>query len=130
MLYQYCYLSTAPELSRDQVEAILASSARNNPANGITGLLVYNGRNFLQILEGEEKALVSLMARIAKDPRHTGISYLDRRTIKQRSCPDWNMKRVVISEDVEKRREMLDAELPETMDPGLRTIIMNFAVLN
>lgn len=130
MLYQYLYISTAPNLSRDEIDAILASSARNNPGNGITGLLIYNGRNFLQILEGEEAELISLMARIANDPRHSGISYLNRKAIDQRFCPDWDMKRVVISEDVKKRREMLNDELPAAMDADVRKIIMNFAVLN
>ena len=35
-------------------EIKLAASARNNPERGITGLLLFNGRNFLQLLEGEE----------------------------------------------------------------------------
>ena len=130
MLSQYLYISTAPSLSREEVESILASSARNNPERGITGLLIYNGRNFLQLLEGEEAELVSLMVRITHDPRHTGISILDQRKVEKRSCPDWAMKRVLIAETVEKRRELLEAELPKSLDPQIRKIIMNFAVLN
>ncbi|MBD2843210.1 BLUF domain-containing protein [Erythrobacter rubeus] len=130
MISQYLYISTAPSLSRDEVDSILASSARNNPANGITGLLIYNGRNFLQLLEGDEAELISLMVRITHDPRHTGISILEKNRVEQRSCPDWAMKRVLIAEGPEKRRELLEAELPETLDPGLRKVIMNFAVLN
>ena len=103
MLSQYLYISTAPSLSREEVDSILASSARNNPANGITGLLLYNGRNFLQLLEGEEADLVGLMVRITHDPRHTGISMLEQRKVNERSCPDWAMKRVLIAESVEKR---------------------------
>ncbi|MBV7265594.1 BLUF domain-containing protein [Erythrobacter ani] len=130
MISQYLYISTAPSLSRDEVDSILDSSARNNPANGITGLLIYNGRNFLQLLEGDEAELVSLMVRITHDPRHTGISILESNRIERRSCPDWAMKRIVIAESPEKRRELLESELPETLDAGLRKVIMNFAVLN
>lgn len=130
MLSQYLYISTAPSLSRDEVESILASSARNNPANGITGLLLYNGRNFLQLLEGEEAELVALMVRISHDPRHSGISMLDRTTVDQRVCPDWAMKRVMIAESVDQRREALEADLPKRLSPETRKIIMNFAVLN
>ena len=57
MLSQYLYISTAPTLPREEVDAILAASARNNPERGITGLLLFNGRNFLQLLEGEESAV-------------------------------------------------------------------------
>lgn len=130
MISQYLYISTAPSLSREDVESILASSARNNPANGITGLLLYNGRNFLQLLEGEDAELVSLMVQITHDPRHTGVSILEQRKIEHRSCPDWAMKRVLIAENVERRREVLETELPETIDRQIRKIIMNFAVLN
>lgn len=130
MLSQYLYISTAPTLSRDEVDAILATSARNNPAREITGLLLYNGRNFLQLIEGEEEALVSLMLRITEDPRHSGITLLDRRAIEERSCPDWAMKRVLIAESIASRREMLERELPEGIAPEVRKMIVNFAVLN
>ncbi len=130
MLSQYLYISTAPTLSRDAVDAILDTSARNNPARGITGLLLYNGRNFLQLLEGDGEELVSLMLKITEDARHSGITVLDRRTIADRACPDWAMKRVLIAESIASRREMLDAELPEGLAPEIRKMIMNFAVLN
>ena len=130
MISQYLYISTAPSLSRDEVDAILEVSARNNPARGITGLLLYNGRNFLQFLEGEEAELVTLMLRISHDPRHSGISMIDRRVTEQRACEEWAMKRILIAESVEARMQLLDAELPAKLDQDIRKIISNFAVLN
>jgi hypothetical protein len=130
VLSQYLYISTAPTLPREEVDAILATSARNNPARGITGLLLFNGRNFLQLLEGEEGEVAALMDRITADPRHAGVSVLDRRTIDQRACPDWAMKRVLIAESLASRREMLERDLPHGLDPEVRKMIVNFAVLN
>ncbi len=130
MLRQYLYISTAPSLSREEVESILSSSARNNPARGVTGLLLYNGRNFLQLLEGDEAELVDLMLRISYDPRHSGVSLLDRRNIAERACSDWAMKRILIAEPVEERQRLLEAELPQGLDPETRKLIVNFAVLN
>ncbi|GAB4480447.1 MAG: hypothetical protein OHK0018_11880 [Erythrobacter tepidarius] len=130
MLSQYLYISTAPTLPREEVDAILATSARNNPARGITGLLLFNGRNFLQLLEGEESQVNALLETIFADPRHSGVSVLDRRTIAERTCPDWAMKRVMIAESIASRREMLERELPEGLDPEVRKMIVNFAVLN
>ncbi len=130
MLSQYLYISTAPSLSRDEVGSILASSARNNPERGITGLLLYNGRNFLQLLEGEEAELVDLMVRISHDPRHAGVSMLERKTIERRACPEWAMKRLLIAESVEDRRAGLERDLPSDLDPEVRKMIVNFAVLN
>ena len=130
MLRQYLYISTAPDLTREQVDEILASSERKNPDRGITGLLLYNGRNFLQMLEGEETQLVSLMTRIAHDPRHTGVSMLSRRDITERACPDWAMRRIVLAQSVEERQRTLDAALPDRLDREIRRLILNFAVLN
>jgi hypothetical protein len=130
VLSQYLYISTAPTLPREEVEAILAASARNNPARGITGLLLFNGRNFLQLLEGEEGEVAGLMDTITADPRHAGVSVLDRRAIAARACPDWAMKRVMIAESIANRRDMLERDLPEGLDPEVRKMIVNFAVLN
>ncbi len=130
MLSQYLYISTAPTLLREEVEAILDASARNNPARGITGLLLFNGRNFLQLLEGEAGEVAGLMDTITADPRHAGVSVLDRRTIETRTCPDWAMKRVLIAESIANRREMLERDLPEGLDSEVRKMIVNFAVLN
>lgn len=130
MLSQYLYISTAPTLGRDEVDAILATSARNNPARAITGLLLFNGRNFLQLLEGETDKVAALMECITADPRHSGVSVLDRRSIAQRTCPDWAMKRVLIAESIASRRELLERDLPDGLDPDVRKMIVNFAVLN
>ncbi|MEP0189371.1 MAG: BLUF domain-containing protein [Erythrobacter sp.] len=130
MLSQYLYISTAPSLGRDEVDRILETSASKNPVSGITGLLLYNGRNFLQLLEGEEAELINLMVRITHDPRHSGVSMLDRRAIDKRACPRWAMRRVAIAQNVEKRRELLEADLPAAIDPEVRRIILNFATLN
>jgi hypothetical protein len=130
VISQYLYISTAPSLSREDVQAILATSRRNNGARNVTGLLLYNGRNFLQLLEGEESELVSLMVRISHDPRHTGISMIDRRTVPARVCPDWAMQRIQIADNIERRRELLNKELPTELDTDLHKIIMNFAILN
>lgn len=130
MFSQYLYISTAPDLSREDVEAILESSSRNNPERGITGFLVYNGRNFLQLIEGEESALVALMTRINHDPRHTGVSMIGRKEVEERACPDWAMRRILISNSIPERRKLLDADLPAALDGETRRLIMNFAVLN
>lgn len=130
MLSQYLYISTAPTLPREDVDAILDASARNNPVRGITGLLLFNGRNFLQLLEGEESEVLGLMETITADPRHSGVSILDRREISARSCPAWAMKRVLIAESIASRRDMLERDLPQGLDPEVRKMIVNFAVLN
>ena len=130
MISQFLYVSTAPSLSRADVDAILEASARNNPPNGVTGLLLYNGRNFLQFLEGDHAELVALMGRIGKDPRHSGVSILHSATSPLRACPDWAMKRIPIAESVSERKADLDRDLPLSLEPIVRQMMLNFAVLN
>lgn len=127
---QYVYVSTAEQLAQDDIAAILESCQRNNAAHGVTGLLLYNGRNFLQLLEGERSNLEWVMRRIEHDSRHHGISRLYDEPVEARACPDWLMKRIALGDSGDARRERLEAELPEVLDRHLRRIILNFALLN
>lgn len=127
---QYLYVSTAEALTADDVAEILEACQRNNIARGVTGLLFYNGRNFLQLLEGEEEALAWIMQRIERDSRHQGISRLYDEPADSRACPDWQMRRIALGDSGEARHERLEAELPATLDPHLRRMILNFALLN
>lgn len=130
MVSQYVYISTAQGLSRSDVDAILETCARNNVPHAITGLLLYNGRNFLQLLEGEKAALDPLMAKIEADPRHAGVSILHKGEVGTRVCPDWAMKRIAIAEAIDVRQQRLEDELPADVDPAVRKIVLNFAMLN
>ena len=130
MISQFLYISTAPSLTREDVDAILEASARNNPARGVTGLLLYNGRNFLQFLEGDHADLVALMGRIGTDSRHSGVSILHSATSSLRACPNWAMKRIPIAESASERKANLDRDLPLSLEPIVRQMMLNFAVLN
>ena len=130
MLRQYLYLSTAPNLNTKDIENILESCQRNNRERNVTGLLLYNGRNFMQLLEGEEVDLMWVMRRISSDARHSGISALEDMAAEERACPDWHMRRIRLVDEVEDRRAALDAELPANLVPELRRVMLNFAALN
>ncbi len=130
MLRQYVYISTAGGISEGDIRSILESCQRNNRERQVTGLLLYNGRNFLQLLEGDVEDLSWVMRRIEGDPRHSGVSIIEDIAIDERACPDWLMRHIRIADEVSERRAALDAELPAKLDPNLRRIILNFASLN
>jgi len=68
---QLLYVSHASDdLSPGQLDDILTVSRTGNALLGITGLLLHIEGGFLQILEGEERAVRELYVRIAIDPRH------------------------------------------------------------
>ncbi len=130
MLRQYLYISTAGGLDNAAIEDILEACQRNNRERNVTGLLLYNGRNFLQLLEGEASDLFWVMRKIGSDPRHSGVSRLADRAVDERVCPGWLMRHIRLADDLDQRRAALDSELPEALDPALREIMLNFAALN
>jgi len=130
MLRQCIYISTAADLGSEDIEAILASCRANNIEHNVTGLLLYNGRNFLQLLEGDIEDLSWVIRRIEADPRHTGMSFIEDITTAERACPDWIMHHIKLAKSIDQRRAALDAELPAKLDANLRRVILNFAALN
>jgi hypothetical protein len=86
----YCSEVTAPP-SRDDLRELLQTSRPNNATFAISGLLLYGNGFFLQVLEGVETLVELRMQRIAKDPRHHNIVYLQRKSVPQRSFQDWAM---------------------------------------
>ncbi|HIC80635.1 MAG TPA: BLUF domain-containing protein [Kiloniellaceae bacterium] len=61
-------MSTARhDMSDGDLEAILTAARQSNAAAGITGILLYGDRHFLQCLEGEQQQIEALYDRIAVD---------------------------------------------------------------
>jgi hypothetical protein len=70
---------------------VLAVSHQRNAVEGITGMLLYKDGNVMQVLEGEEAAVLKLYAKIGRDPRHRGLMTLLRRPVEDRQFPGWTM---------------------------------------
>src|SRR5580698_9924282 len=88
---QLLYVSNcARDIAASDLNAILESARRNNPARGITGLLLYIDGGFLQVLEGEDGAVAEIYARICADQRHWNTrTLLDRQA--PRAFGQWSM---------------------------------------
>lgn len=86
------YISVADPLIRDDdVAAILVSARRNNARDELTGALIYNGQNFLQLLEGPADKVEACLDIIRADPRHSGMTEIRRRTVYDRDFAEWSM---------------------------------------
>lgn len=73
-LHEILYCSTLATDQTPNVVAQIVSQARaRNSERGITGLLVFDGLNFCQHLEGPARDVIRLIDRIAQDPRHTAV---------------------------------------------------------
>ncbi|TZG25733.1 BLUF domain-containing protein [Sphingomonas montanisoli] len=96
-MLQLTYISTAaPSLSIYDAETILEVSRRNNARAGVSGLLVFDGKRFLQALEGDQAAVEHTFARIREDVRHRAIVELSRRTVEIREFGPWAMASEVV----------------------------------
>jgi hypothetical protein len=96
LLHQVAYCSrAAPGVDASTVERIVATARRTNPAQGITGLLVFGSGVFFQWLEGPRDHITGLMAKILRDPRHDEVVTLSHsEEVRERLFPDWSMELV------------------------------------
>jgi hypothetical protein len=86
------YLSHATNLiSDEQVQDILATAHRNNPGLGVTGVLVYMGGMFAQVLEGPEAAILRLYVKIMDDRRHSDCQIVHISPANERMFQKWSM---------------------------------------
>jgi len=91
-MHSLVYVSSAAQLfSKEDLAALLVKSRANNEALRITGVLLYKGGNFMQVLEGEKERVLGLKNRIATDPRHRGLMVLLEQELPQRDFDKWSM---------------------------------------
>lgn len=92
MLEGLVYISAAdPDVSQRDIRKILEVSDRNNADAGLTGVLLYTGSMFVQVLEGESEEIDKVMARVEGDRRHDAVTILSREPITRRAFGDWTM---------------------------------------
>lgn len=94
------YISTArSDLQNSDFQDILDSANLRNEKLGLTGLLAFNGLNFMQILEGARDKLNCCIRLIEGDRRHDGMVIFDRHEGSRREFPDWRMAGVLLKPD-------------------------------
>ena len=89
--------------SRSLIEGVeynnlMATCLRNNPARGITGVLISHSGWFLQVLEGTAANVNSLFRIIENDPRHSDFLLLRFNAIMNRDFSDWSMASIEVDE--------------------------------
>lgn len=124
------YTSAArPDLEPGDIRAIHQTARHLNALDGVTGLLIYNGHQFLQIIEGDERAIDELLERLLADPRHSGLTVEVERFVEQREFPDWAMALAQVSiGDLKARSDHAD-RLPATILKSIRTMVTNMVAV-
>lgn len=117
------------ECTAYDVIQILQSSRKNNPERGITGLLVYDRRYFLQWIEGPRDNINKLFMTISKDTRHDSVVILDYGYIHSRQFSSWDM--AYISSDmvddaiISKYKEISHIEPSGMSGEGARLMLLD-----
>lgn len=84
-LMTLAYVSEArPGLSLKDLKQILRRARENNYRRAVSGILVFDGMYFAQILEAQADVLDPLMTVIEADDRHRGLRLLLREPIAER----------------------------------------------
>lgn len=130
------YVSTAsPGLLQADLDTILDTARARNAAEGITGLLVFNGFNFMQLLEGPPASVQRVFNAICRDQRHSGVVRVLSGETDQRAFAGWAMgyARTGSGQDngaFALTTEALKAHLPEDLSPELHMLFISFNTMS
>lgn len=90
--YSIVYISTAiADFKEADLVQLLKQTRGFNEQAGITGVLLYGGGRFVQVLEGCPAAVRQLYARIKADPRHAHLEKLADGPVARREFKEWYM---------------------------------------
>lgn len=91
-LTRLIYASTISDtFTVDDIKPIMESAKKNNPDAGLTGLLYFNRRYFLQCIEGSRTEINRTYNKILLDNRHKDLMILSYQEIVERQFANWQM---------------------------------------
>lgn len=105
-LTRLVYTSRHENVSSVTLDTILKSSQKNNTRDLVTGVLVVEEGNFLQLIEGRREEIAKCFERIMEDKRHYDVQVISCGDVSKRLFQDWSMRLVPVSRI---KREILSA---------------------
>jgi hypothetical protein len=130
MLINLVYVSAATDLlPKQELVTLMTKCSERNARCKLTGLLLYKDGNIMQVLEGPEKEVDTVFARIKADPRHRKLIVLLKGPISARNFPDWGMAfrdlRSPELRDLPAYKEFLNTPLTELATPVQSQKLLN-----
>lgn len=91
-LYFLIYVSQSSlAFDQAQLNTMLKGFQTSNRMNGVSGCLIHQDGEFMQLLEGERETLLALLDRIRSDPRHAQLKVVAQGPLRKRIFSDWGM---------------------------------------
>ncbi|HYG48971.1 MAG TPA: BLUF domain-containing protein [Allosphingosinicella sp.] len=115
------------DLTDEDLGAIHQTARHLNALDGVTGLLLFDGSRFLQIIEGSEDAIDNLVERLRMDRRHSAFEVRDERYVERRSFPDWSMELVRVSTGYKSARDEVATILPAGVAAPVRELVLRMS---
>lgn len=119
------YSKAAHSFDSSELIGLAAEAARFNALDGITGVLFYSNGRFAQIFEGVDEAAHELLARLERDPRHTGLKVIIEEEIKDPLFTAWDMR--LIKEDETNSATVSRMVTSQSLPNNIADFIDNFA---
>jgi hypothetical protein len=92
MNLSWCYVSTAtPAFDPQRLDELYQSSREFNLTHGISGVLLYSGGRFCQLIEGPAAGMAEVMARVRGCPLHVHLLTLHEEDVPQAAFPSWSL---------------------------------------
>lgn len=86
------YVSSASrEMGEEELLHLLEQSRNRNKRQNVTGMLLYIGGNFFQVLEGSNEDVEEIYECITKDQRNKGNIIILKENINERTFSGWSM---------------------------------------
>ena len=123
----YCS-EAVPGLTVGQIDDLARDAAAHNRIAGVTGVLLSDGRRFLQYIEGPEDGMALTYSRILNSRSHREIVELGHSRGSVRRFPYWSMRWISVEEPelrvtalsewrgVAQRREESTFQVPTGID--------------
>ena len=135
---QLIYVSAASwQLGQKEIDDILGTARRNNPAQGVTGMLLYIDLGFFQILEGPPQGVEKIYAQILQDKRHTAQRILVDEKVDERLFSQWSMgfdkpdpKRAAAADIFTATRNSIEAKIPLEKAVAAARLVRSFYTIN
>jgi hypothetical protein len=135
-MYRLAYVSTAHgDITSEVLQDILESAIENNRSASVTGFMLFNGNNFLQLLEGPQENVEGIMAKICKDKRHRSIIVILREKSVSREFENNPMLLQTVRSSASRPPDGIQVTddvslyLPSSLSPHFRNLLQNFDTL-
>ncbi|MGX7703328.1 BLUF domain-containing protein [Methylobacterium sp. Gmos1] len=131
-IFRIIYKSTAAHpadvmLGQGHVANLLATARLRNQAAAVSGVLVYTGLGFFQVLEGPRAGVQPIFESILVDRRHHTLAVIEMDMVPERRFSGWSMGFLGTDRDLDDRLNGAGLGAsggPESLDQLLRRTLL------